>query len=197
MPLRSKTCAGPCGQPKLLGEFWKDKQQPDGRMTRCIQCVKDSREEKRLRRDRGEVVPRYSEEEIERRRQNAQQLHAEGRLGGAKFGRLGPLKRKARVTDAVLDHFRQAGETAKVISVYDRNLRSRNPAIRQKAADKILDLELKDEEVKAKLRGAGKGPEDMTPEELEEFLVQGLAAMIERGEAPIDLPEDAVSEVAS
>jgi hypothetical protein len=179
----------------MLGEFWKDKQQPDGRMTRCIECVKRSRSEKQERRSRGETVPRYSEEEIERRRQNAIQLHEEGRLGGAKFGKLGPIKRKARVTDALLDHFRQPAEAARVISVYDRNLRSRSPAIRQKAADKIVDLELKDEEVKAKLRGAGKGPEDMTPEELEEFLVQGLAAMLERGEVPIDLPEDAVQEI--
>jgi hypothetical protein len=60
-------------------------------------------------------------------------------------------------------------------------------------------MEAADEELKAKQRGAGKRPEDMEPEELQELLEQGLAAMIERGEVnlPFDvaLPESSVQDI--
>lgn len=52
-----------------------------------------------------------TEQEIERRRENAIQLHAEGRLGGAAYGRLGGRPRKPRAAEAIAERVAGDGET--------------------------------------------------------------------------------------
>jgi len=51
-----------------------------------------------------------TEEERERRRQNALELHAQGKLGGAEFGKLGGRPRKKRATEVAAEKIDAEGE---------------------------------------------------------------------------------------
>lgn len=197
MPIRFKQCSGPCGRSKSHAEFWRDAKQPDGRMTRCIECVKAEREERRQRRAAGEVVPAVSEELRQVRSDRAKRLHEEGRLGGSAFGQLGGRPRKARVADVLLEHAREQPDL--LTRALDANLRSKNKSQRMRALEFIAGLEQSDDKTRAALRGAGKLPEEMTMEELEELVTQALLAKTRAGEIDltgvITLSDDAVREM--
>lgn len=199
MPIRTKNCGEPprgCGQPKLIDEFWKDPKEPDGHQRYCAECVKRVRRERADRRASGEEIEPFSEERRKEMAENAKKLHAEGRLGGSTFGKLGGRPRKPRIADAVLEHFRESGKLDLIIQAYESNLRSRNRGQRLKAAEALSAMEFAEDKRQREARGSGKSPEEMTPDELQEFVAQGLAAMIESGELPMTLSEDAVREVA-
>jgi hypothetical protein len=207
MPVRFKACREPprgCGESKLITSdpstsgFWKDPKEPDGYMRYCTACVQRGRRERAERRANGEIVPTVTEERRQQMSENAKKLHAEGRLGGSDYGRLGHRARKAKVVDAVLEHFRESGKLQLIIDAYESNLRSRNRPARLKAAEALVAMEFNEDKRMREARGAGKSPDEMTPDELQEFVEQGLAAMIESGEIPADitLSPDAVREIA-
>lgn len=202
MPIRYKRCPDPprgCGEPKLLSKYWKDPKEADGHQRYCAECVKRTRKERADRRASGEELPAISDERRQQMSENAKQLHAEGRLGGSKFGKLGGRPRKPRIADAVLEYFRDPSKLDLIIAAYESNLRSRNRSSRLKAAEAINALEFAEDKRSREARGAGKSPEEMTGEELQEFLEQGLAAMIESGDFDpntITLPDSAIQEVA-
>lgn len=202
MPIRLKACSAPpygCGESKILtSAFWRDETQPDGRMSRCIDCVQRSRKERQQRRAEGEDVPVVSEELSRMRSDNAKRLHAEGRLGGSRFGKLGGRSRKTRLDETVLEHFRDRTEL--IVEAYESNLRSRDRTKRLRAANALMEIEREDDSRRRAARGSGKDPHDMDPEELEELIVQGLSAMIDSGEvdmSAITLPDSAVTEMSA
>lgn len=202
MPIRTKACAEPprgCGKPKLIDEFWKDSKEPDGHQRYCIECVKRGRRDRAERRLQGDDLPAITEDRRREMAENAKRLHAEGRLGGSAFGKLGGRPRKPKIADAVLEHFRAAPKLDLIIQAYESNLRSRNRGQRLRAAEALSNLEQMEDKRLRDSRGAGKDPSDMTADELQEFLEQGIAALIESGDfdvTALTLPDSAVREVA-
>jgi hypothetical protein len=204
VPIKFKQCLLPpegCGQSKLTDEFWRDPKEPDGRQKRCSACVKERRRQRQEARAAGEEVPAFSEERRAELAARARDLHAEGRFGGSQFGKLGGRPRKARLADAVLEHFQDENKLKLVVAAYESALRSKDKRLRLKAATALNDLEQVEDRRQREARGSGKDPINMSPEELEEFLVQGLAGMIERGEIPtavdaLTLPDSAVKVIA-
>lgn len=190
-----KKCGGPCGERKLVEEFWADPKNLDGRSNRCIDCTKQAREERKQARIEGRPLPTITEERRQELSRQAKERHEMGLIGGSEYGKLGGRPRKVRLNDAVLNHFQQDDQTKLVIRAYESNLRSNSKVNRLRAAEALVAMETRDDELKAKLRGAGKKPEDMTQEELQELLEQGLAAMIERGE--IEMPPGFLDTTAS
>jgi alkylated DNA nucleotide flippase Atl1 len=202
--LQKKRCVGPCGELKSVTHFWRDASQSDGRMARCKECVYASREERRARREAGEELPRFSLEERKRRSDQAKQMHAEGRIGGSGYGSLGGRAgrpRRPRITEGVLEHFREDHNFQLIIRAFESNLRSNNKRDRLSAAKEIVSMDQRSEEIAAKLRGHGKSPDEMSPEELHELLEQGIMALIESGDVSLlpflQLPDGAAKEVAA
>jgi len=177
-------------------------------MTRCPTCEKNARRERAAQRasgvlegkpDRNGRVVAFSEEERERRSELAKRLHAEGRFGGAVIGsRGGQGVRRHRIADAVLEHFRQDDKQDLVIKAYESNLKGKNKLARLQAANAVTSLEKQQDERMMRERGGAIDPAGMTQEELQEFVAQGLEAMIARGEIPVDvvLGDDAVQELS-
>lgn len=213
MPLHFKLCSVPeCAEKgsKLSSEFWADANQSDGRMATCIACTKRIRAERRAAKAQVKTKAKgvvestsrssFSEEERQRRSERAKRLNEEGRFGGAVFGAKGArAPRRARLQDAVLEHFRSDQSRVElVVHAYESNLRSRSHSEQLRAAEALRRMEMDEDKRLRDDRGGGKDPYEMTKAELEEFVAQGLKAMMERGELPIDLvlPESAVEEIA-
>jgi hypothetical protein len=206
--VRSKLCLGPCGNYYPVTYFWADVNASDGHMSRCPSCEGLVRAERAKQRAAGELqgkpdrngrVVAYSEEERRRRSELAKRLHAEGRFSGRAIGAVGGrAPARHRVADAVLEHFRQPDQQALVIKAYESNLRSKSKPQRLRAAEAIMSREENADKRMMAERGGAVDPAAMTQEELEEFVRQGLEAMIARGEVPVDveLGEDAVRDVS-
>jgi hypothetical protein len=176
-------------------------------MSRCPSCETTARRERAAQRAAGELEGRpdrngrvvaFSEEEIKRRSELAKRMHAEGRFGGAVIGRNGGKSLgRHRINDALLDYFRQGEKQELVIKAFESNLKGKNKALRLRAAESILRTESMQDERMLRERGGAVDPASMPQEELMEFVAQGLQAMIERGEIPVDvqLGEDSVEEI--
>jgi hypothetical protein len=177
-------------------------------MSRCPKCEKQARRERREARANGEVegkpdrngrVVAFSEEERQRRSELAKQLHAEGRFGGAVIGSNGGRAvRRHRLTDSVLEHFRQPEKQDMVIKAVESALKGKNKHLRLRAAESVMRLDEKVAERERADRGGAVDPSAMNKEELEGLIAQGLKEMIERGELPADveLGDDAVQEIS-
>jgi hypothetical protein len=206
VPVRIKRCSGPCGQSYPVTHYWSDAGAPDGRMSRCPECEKLARKQRREAKAAGELEPgkpdrngrvvHFTEEERRRRSERAKQLHAQGRFGGAVIGaRGGSAVKRHRITDAVLEHFRQPEKQELVTKAIESVLKGKNKPARMSAVRELRFMEAQQEERMRADRGGAVDPAGMTQEELEEFVMQGMAAMIERGEIPADVvlnPEDVV-----
>jgi hypothetical protein len=176
-------------------------------MSRCPTCEKEARAAAREARARGEVegkpdrngrVVHFSEAEIKRRSDLAKRLHAEGRFGGAVIGRTGgKAVKRHRITDAVLEHFRQPDKQEMVIKAIESNLKGKNKQARLSAVREIRQMEEKQDERLARDRGGGPNPAEMPEHELKELAMQAIEAMIEAGELPVDieLGDEAVQEL--
>src|ERR1043166_1444853 len=91
-----------------------------------------------------------SEQERERRREMARRLHAEGRLGGSEFGKLGGRPRKVRASELVAE---RAKDEAKLIAqTFLDALQSEKVPMHVKvaAAEKWLAIEHREDELKLK-----------------------------------------------
>lgn len=179
-------------------------------MSRCPTCEKEAREARAAARANGELeggtvdrngrVVHFSEAERQRRSELAKRLHAEGRFGGAVIGANGGRSiRRHRITDAVLDHFRQPDTQQLVIKAYERALKDKkDKRLGLSAAEAITRMDEKVAERERADRGGAQDPYAMTKEELEEFVAQGLEGMIARGELPVDVEigDEDVKEVA-
>ena len=182
-------------------------------MSRCPRCEKNARAAAAEARASGELegkpdrngrVVHFSEEERARRSELAKKLHAEGRLGGAAIGaRGGQAIKRHRITDAVLDYFRQEDKQALVVKAYESALKGKNRNLRVVAANALLTREEKQDERMARDRGGAADPAGMTEEQLKEFVAQGLEAMVSRGEISldglagiIDIPDSSVEEIS-
>jgi hypothetical protein len=179
-------------------------------MSRCPVCEKQARQERAEARARGEVegkpdrngrVVAFSEEERKRRSELAKRLHAEGRFGGAVIGANGGRAvRRHRLTDTVLEHFRQDDQQGMVIKAIESALKGKNKPLRARTAFDILRLDEKVAERERADRGGAVDPAGMTAEELQAFVVQGIESMIASGEIElsdvIDLPDEDVREVS-
>lgn len=177
-------------------------------MSRCPTCERNARreraEEKAQAGDAGEPdrrgrLVRFSEEERRRRSELARRLHAEGRFGGAVIGaRGGRAVSRHRITDAVLEHFRQPEKQEMVINALERAIKGKNKHLGLAAYRELRATEERALERERADRGGAVDPSAMTQEELVEFVSQGIEAMIERGEIPVDvvLGDDAVHEVS-
>jgi hypothetical protein len=176
-------------------------------MSRCPECEKQARRERAAAKASGEIegqpdrngrVMHFSDAERQRRSELAKRLHAEGRLGGPVNGRLGGQGvRKNRITDAVLEHFRQPEKQQLVIRAYESNLKAKNKPDRLKAAELIARMEEKADDRLRADRGGAVDPAAMTDDELLEFVAQGIQTAISRGEIPVDieLGDDSVQEI--
>jgi len=176
-------------------------------MSRCPECEKAARQARREARERGEVegkpdrngrIMHFSEAERRRRSERAKQLHAEGRFGGALIGANGGRAvNRHRITDAVLDHFRQPDKQDLVIKALEGAFKGKNKHLRLTAFRELRMTEEKALERERADRGGAADPSSMTQDELREFVAQGIQAMIERGEIPADivLGDDAVQEI--
>lgn len=176
-------------------------------MSRCPKCEKLARQQAREEREAGQRVGKpdrngrvvhFSEAEIERRRQLAKQLHAQGRFGGKSIGaRGGQAVNRHRIADAVLDYFRQPDKQELVLKAIESNLKGKNKPARLAAVRELRAMEDgQDDRLRAD-RGGAADPSGKTQEQLTEFVMQGLQRMIERGEFPVDieLGGDAVQEI--
>lgn len=200
MPVRQKRCSGPCGNSYPFTTFWSDAGAPDGRMSRCPNCEKGARKAAREAKANGEIegqtdrngrAVHFSEEERQRRSELAKRLHAEGRFGGAVIGtRGGKAAKRHLITDAVLEYFRDPTKQELVIKAVESNLKGKNKLARLAAVREIRAMEEQQNERMRADRGGAMDPAGMTQEELEEFVVQGLTAMVERGEIPADIVVD-------
>jgi hypothetical protein len=208
VPVRLKTCSGPCGQRYPITHFWSDAGAPDGRMSRCPTCEKNARRNNAEARAAGELdgavetangrVVHFSEAERQRRSELAKRLHAEGRFGGSVIGaRGGKAVNRHRLSDAVLDHFRQPDEQRLVVDAYRSALKGKNKHLRVRAADSLMRLDKDTAERERADRGGAVDPASMPEDELLELVQQGIEAMIARGEIPVDvvLGDDAVQDV--
>jgi hypothetical protein len=144
----------------------------------------------------GRVV-RFSEEERKKRSERAKQLHAQGRLGGRQIGALGGRAvNRHRLSDAVLDFFRQPDEQQLIIDAYRRALKGKNKNLGVRAADSLVRIDKDAAERDRANRGGAADPASMTDDELLELVAQGLEAMIAGGQIPADivLDDDAVQD---
>jgi hypothetical protein len=176
-------------------------------MSRCPTCEKNARRARREARANGEGegqpdrngrVVVFSEEERKRRSEMAKKLHAEGRLGGKAIGSLGGRAvKRHRITDAVLEHFRQPDQQEMVIKAVESNLKGKNKPARLAAVRELRTMEEKQDERLRVDRGGVADPSELPQTELEELAMQAVQAMIERGElaADIVLGDDAVTEL--
>jgi hypothetical protein len=208
MPVRLKRCSGPCGDSYPITHFWSDAGAADGRMSRCPECEKTARKERAEAKANGQLeggkpdrngrVVVFTEEERKRRSELAKRLHAEGRFGGAVIGtRGGQAISRHRLTDSVLEHFRQPDQQELIKRAYEKALKGKNKQLALTAAEKLLIRDEKAAERERADRGGAVDPASMTQEELEAFVAQGIQAKIDRGELPVDieLGADAVHEV--
>lgn len=176
-------------------------------MSRCTICERNVRsaraEEKENGADPGQPdrngrLVSFSEEERKRRSELAKRLHAEGRFGGSVVGaRGGRAVNRHRITDAVLDHFRQPDKQDMVINALERALKGKNKHLGLAAYRELRTTEEKAIERERADRGGAVDPHAMTDDALEEFVAQGIEAIIARGELPdIVLGDDAVQDVS-
>jgi RNase P protein component len=197
-----KPCSGSCGKSYPITQFWSDVGAPDGRMSRCPDCEKTARRERAEAKAKGEIegvpdrngrVVHFSEEERKRRSELAKRLHAEGRFGGAVIGANGgKAVRRHRITDAILEHFRQPDQQDLILRAYESNLRAKNKASRLRAAEALAKLE---NEAEKRMLAERTSPdlEAMPDDELANFVQGALEQMIARGEIPADVelgPDD-------
>jgi hypothetical protein len=202
-------CSGPCGQHYPITHFWSDAGAADGRMSRCPTCEKNARRASAEARANGQLegavetrngrVVHFSEEERRRRSERAKELHAQGRFGGRAIGaRGGQAVNRHRITDAVVDHFRQPGEKQLIIDTIRKALKGKNKHLGSRVAFDLLRMEERVAERERAERGGAVNPSDMPDDELVALVEQGITAMIERGEIPVDLVlgEDQVQDVA-
>jgi hypothetical protein len=206
-PVRQKLCSGPCGRHYPVTYFWSDAGAPDGHMSRCPECEKEARRARREAREQGEAEGKpdrngrkvhFSDEERQRRSELAKRLHSEGRLGGAVIGaRGGRAVNRHRITDAVLEHFRQPDQQAIVIKALEGAFKGKSKHLRLAAFRELRMTEEKSLDRERADRGGAVDPASMTREELLEFAAQGIEAMIKRGEIPADfvLGEESVEEI--
>jgi RNase P protein component len=171
-------------------------------MSRCPQCEKEARAARKEAKANGEVegkpdrngrVVVFTEEERRRRSEMAKTLHAEGRFGGAVIGANGgKAVRRHRITDAILEHFRQPDQQDLILRAYESNLRAKNKASRLRAAEALAKLE---NEAEKRMLAERTSPdlEAMPDDELANFVQGALEQMIARGEIPADVelgPDD-------
>lgn len=178
-------------------------------MSRCPDCEKAARKARAEARANGELegrpdrngrVVHYSEEERLARSERARRLHAQGRFGGAVIGASGGRamsRERRRITDAVLEHFRQPEKQELAIKALESALKGKSKNLRLSAYRELRQTEEKAIERERADRGGSIDPAGMEMEELEEFVIQGLTAMVERGEIAADvvLGPDDVREV--
>ena len=198
MPVKTKVC-NTCDQRLSVSAFYKDSQKADGRKPKCKACFDKRTSEIAERRAAGEIVPRVSDEERQRRSEQALRMHAEGKLGGAAYGRLGGRPRnRDRINHSLLDHFREPDKQQLIIDAVESNLRSRSKADRMKAVSFLHQVEMDEDKRLRDDRGGMKNPEEMSEEELAALLEQGIQSMLERGELGnvITLAPEAVQDIA-
>lgn len=208
MPLRLKRCTGPThpedGVELSLDHFWKNAGAPDGRMNQCVECTKETRRQKAALRAQGKLQGQpdragrvLTDEERKRRSDDLKARHARGELDAAANGRKGGSSNyRTRIAQSVLARFREDDGLDLIITAYERSLRSKSVPQRLKAAEALVAMEAGDDKRQREDRGAGKRPEDLTPDELREVVRQGIEGMLLRGEinlsdlaGVIDLPE--------
>lgn len=198
MPVKYRTCTGPCARSLPLTEFWSDANAIDGRMSRCKTCTMERRKELATRRANGEVIPTITDEERKRRSEHAKRLNAEGRFGGAEIGRLGAQalhSRPRRVAEVIADFARSNPDL--IEKALQNNLRAKNKSQQMRAVEFLAKHELEAERVAQTARGSGKTPDEMTQDELRAFVEQGIRAQIERGEIDFSqIIEGTAQEVA-
>ena len=175
-------------------------------MSRCPSCEKEARVAAAERRSKGEVegqpdrngrVVAFSEEERKRRSELAKRLHAEGRFGGAVIGARGGMGvSRHRISDAVLEHFRQPENQELIVNAYRSALKGKNKHLRVRAADSLMKVDKDTAERERADRGGAIDPSGMTYEELKAFVAQGVQAMIEQSPDVITLDDDDVQDLS-
>jgi hypothetical protein len=200
IPVRLKTCSGPCGQRYPITHFWSDAGAADGRMSRCPTCEKNARRTNAEARAAGELdgavetvngrVVHFSEEERKRRSELAKRLHAQGRFGGKIAGAGGAAVKRHRIADAVVDHFRKPDMQELVLRAFESNLRGKNKTARRQAANDVLRIEREQDDRLRADRGGALDPSSLPDDELLELVAQGIEAMIAGGQVPADIVLD-------
>ncbi len=107
-----------------------------------------------------------SDKEIERRKDNANKLVKEGKIGGSEFGKLGGRPRKRRANEEVAEAAREHIEAVidSFVSAMDPK---QPPYVRMQAAKELLKIEQLETERQDKLV-SNEGDEDSIIEQLEE-----------------------------
>jgi hypothetical protein len=163
-------------------------------MARCPVCETKARKKNAAERaageregkpDRNGRIVHFSDEERQRRSELAKRLRAEGKFGGAAVGRLGGQSiSRHRITDSVLENFRQPEKQDLVIKAIESALKSKSKALRLRAAESVMRTEAQQDERMSRDRGGAVDPSSLNDEQLLELVAQGVEALLASGDVP-------------
>lgn len=185
-----KRCTGRCGRRKSVIEFYNDARAKDGKMSRCITCVKESR-----RASAPENGSSLSEEERRRRSEQAARQHAEGSLGSGAVAKKAtePERISGSIADWLLDQLR--GENAHdMLKAIRKGLRSSQSNIALRALENIINMERGQAELQLK-SSRHKPLENMSRDELVEAIAEGLSILAEKGDLPASVIEGTFTDI--
>lgn len=120
-----------------------------------------------------------TDEERQRRRERAIQLHKEGRLGGSKYGKQGGRPRKVRASEIVAQAAQEHAD--EIVKAMRDGLRAKQPSIRLQAARQWLEVESKEHDLKVK---EDRALEQLSTEELVEAVAERFARLAATGAIP-------------
>lgn len=141
----------------------------------------------------------YSPETLEKLSRLAKERHAQGKMGGAKFGKMGGRPRKERATRAVADAAQELPNRRAIIQVFKDAVDPDMPiGVRLKGAQAWLEME--QAESKIALQEEVQDTRQLGREQLLEILTEKLtsgpaADLLRRNLPQIDIPDvDVVEE---
>ena len=114
----------------------------------------------------------------EQRRQlseRAKEMHRQGKIGGAKYGRMGGRPRKPRASEAVAEAAEQ--HSAEIVAALRIGVRQGTPEQRSRSAERFLALAQREDQLRLKAQeAASREKRDLSRDQVMQELVEKLTA---------------------